>query len=129
MSYAQAPAPLHERIRVIDRDGKQILLVDLAHCKSRTVEEVMRKVPDAIASYELGSALVLTDLTGASFDGDAMMALKEAAVFDKPYIKKSAIVGWESLPRRAYGEIKAFARREWMAFRSRSEAISWLNED
>ena len=33
------------------------------------------------------------DFTGASFDEDALRAMKECAVFDKPYIKKATWVG------------------------------------
>ena len=39
------------------------------------------------------SVLVLTDFTGAAFDRDALRAMKETAVFDKPFVKKSALIG------------------------------------
>jgi hypothetical protein len=129
MIFGHKRAPVHERLRFLNRDGKQILFVDLCDCSARGVEEVVRKIPDLVATLPLGSALVLTDFTGASFDQDAVMALKEAAVFDKPYIKKSALVGTASLPRHVYDGMKNFARREWGVFQSRTEAFDWLTKD
>ncbi len=45
-----------------------------------------------------GSVLVLTDFTGAAFDRGALLAMKKTAVFDKPFVKKSALIGTEDLP-------------------------------
>jgi hypothetical protein len=53
-----------------------------------------------------GSVLILSDFTGASFGEEAVRAMKESAVFDKPYIKKSAWVGAESFPEEFRGQPK-----------------------
>jgi hypothetical protein len=45
-----------------------------------------------VTTQPRGSVLILSDFTGASFDEEAIRAMKESAVFDKPYIKKSAWV-------------------------------------
>lgn len=126
MTSGPKRAAVHERLRFLNRNGKQILFADLSNCSARTVEEVIRKIPDIVATLPLGSALVLGDFTGASFDEDAVMALKETAVFDKPYVKKSALVGTASLPKYVYDGMKSFARREWGVFHSRAEAFEWL---
>jgi hypothetical protein len=47
------------------------------------VEEIVRRVHDYVTIQPLGSVLALTDSTGASFDRDAIRAIKETAVFDK----------------------------------------------
>ena len=117
------------RVRFFDHEGKAILLVDLSKCGAREVEQLTRKVPDLVTSQKLGSVLILTDFAGASFDNHALMSIKETAVFDKPYIKKSALIGTESLPREFYDEMKSFSRRDWMIFRNRQEALTWLVED
>jgi hypothetical protein len=102
---------MHERIRFIDHLGKKILLVDLSNCPVNQVEEIVRKVPDYVTVQPLGSVLVLTDFTGAKFDRDAMRAIKETAVFDKPFVKRSALVGIEGMPASFYEELKSFPRR------------------
>ena len=51
--------------------------------------------------------------------------MKETAVFDKPYIKKSAWVGAENL--KAFSEkMRSFSRRDFPAFETREEGLTWL---
>ena len=120
---------MQERIRFIEHHGKKILSVDLSNCPVNQVEEIVRKVPDYITVQPLGSVLVLTDFTGATFDHDAMRAVKETAVFDKPFVKKSALVGIESLPDSFYEEVKSFSRRDMTVFKTRDAALAWLTTD
>ena len=117
---------LGDRLRFFEHEGNRILLVDLSNCTAREVEEITRRVPDYVTTQPLGSTLILTDFAGASFDKDALFAMKETAVFDKPYVKKSALVGTESLPRDFYESMKSFSRRELPIFGSREEALKWL---
>ena len=117
-----------DRIRFINHEGKQILFVDMSNCSAKEVEEIARRVPDHVTTQPRSSVLVLTDLAGASFDRDALLAMKETAVFDKPFIKKSALVGTERLPWEFYEEIRRFSRRELPIFRNRQEALRWLLE-
>ena len=120
---------MHERIRFIDYRGKKILLVDLSNCPVNQVEEVVRKVPDYITVQPLGSVMVLTDFTGATFDRDAIRAIKETAVFDKPFVRKSALVGIEGMPASFYEELKSFSRRDMTIFKTRDAALIWLTAD
>jgi len=75
-----------------------------------------------------GSVLILTGFTGASFGKDALRTMKETAVFDKPFVKKSALIGTETLPRRFYEATEIFSRRELPIFETREEALAWLVE-
>jgi hypothetical protein len=120
---------VQDRIRFIDHQGKEILLVDLSNCPANEVEEIARAVPDYTTVRPRGSVLVLTDFTGAAFDRDAVRAIKETAVFDKPFVKKSALVGTEDLPVSFYDELKTFSRRELLPFKTREEALDWLAGD
>jgi hypothetical protein len=117
------------RIQFITHQAKQILLVDLSNCSAGEVEKIVRTVPEVVTTRQRGSVLVLSDLTGSSFDEEAVRAMKEAAVFDKPYIKKSAWVGAESLPELFSESVKSFSRREFPAFKTREEALAWLVKD
>jgi hypothetical protein len=122
-------AIIGDRIRFFDHEGKRILMVDLSNCTAHQVEEITRRVPDYVTNQRLRSVLILTDFAGASFDKDALVAMKETAVFDKPYVNKSALIGTESLPRDFYENMKTFSRRELPIFSSREEALKWLVED
>ena len=120
---------MQNRIRFINHGGKKILMVDFSNCPADEVEEIARAVPDYVTVNPHGSVLVLTDFTGAAFDRDALRAMKETAVFDKPYVKKSALIGTESLPRDFYEDMTRFSRRELPIFKTREEALDWLATD
>jgi len=120
---------VQDRIRFINHGGKKILLVDFSNCPADEVEEIARAVPDYVTVNPYGSVLVLTDFTGATFDRDALLAMKETAVFDKPYVKKSALIGTEDLPASFYDELKNFSRRDLLIFKTREEALDWLAAD
>ena len=115
-----------DRIRFFSYKGKRILLVDMTNSKPREVEDIARKVPDYVTAESRGSVLILTDFTRASFDQDALRTMQQSAVFDKPFVKKSALIGAETLPRQFYDDIKSFSRRELPIFKNREEALEWL---
>jgi hypothetical protein len=120
---------MHERIRFIDHHGRRILLVDLSNCSADEVEEIVHRDPDYISVQPRGSVLVLTDFSGAAFDRDALRAMKETAVFDKPFVKKSALIGTEDLPASFYDELKNYSRRDLLIFTAREEALDRLATD
>lgn len=120
---------MYDRIRFINYGGKKILLVDFSGCAADEVEQIARAVPEYVTVNPPFSVLVLTDFTGAAFDRDALLAMKETAVFDKPFVKKSALIGTEDLPVSFYHELKSFSRRELLTFKTREEALAWLVAD
>jgi hypothetical protein len=120
---------LTDRIGFVTHHQKQILLVDLSNCSGAEVEKIVREVPELVTTRPRNSVLILTDFTGASFNEDALRALKEAAVFDKPYVRKSAWVGAEHLPEVFSKSMKSFSRREFPSFETREEALAWLVKD
>jgi hypothetical protein len=97
---------LTDRARFITHQGKQILLVDLSNCSTVEVEHIVRALPELVTTRPRGSTLILSDFTGASFDPEAIRAMKETAFFDKAYIKKSAWVGAENFPKVLSENIK-----------------------
>lgn len=76
-----------------------------------------------------GSVLILSDFRGASIDQEAIRVMKETAVFDKLYVKKSAWTGAESLPPGVSADLRNFSRREFPVFETREEALAWLAKD
>jgi hypothetical protein len=117
------------RIRWIAHKDRQIILVDFSHCSAAEVEKILREVPDVVTTRPRSSVLILSDFTGASFNDEAIRAMKEAAVFDKPYIKKTAWLGAEYIPPEFVDVLRSFSRREFPAFKSREEALAWLVTD
>ena len=48
---------------------------------------------------------------------------------DRPYVKRSAWVGTESLPHVFYEHFKSFSQRDLPVFKTREEAMEWLVQD
>ena len=118
-----------ERTRFITHGGKRILELDLARCLASEVEKVVRALPDLVTAEPLASVRMLADFTGASFDIEALRTIKEAAIFNKAYIMKTAWIGVESLPHSFQEDVSKFSRREFPVFKNRSEALDWLAKD
>jgi hypothetical protein len=120
---------LTDHIRFIAYQGKQILLIDLSNCASAEVETIFRAVPNIVTTRPRGSVLILSDFGGASIDQEAIRIMKETAVFDKPYVKKSAWTGVEDMPEGAFENLSGFSRREFSVFQTREKALAWLAND
>jgi hypothetical protein len=118
-----------DRIRSIYERGKEILLVDVSNCRPSEVDAVAQTIPSHVCMKARGSVLLLVDFSGASLDAEAIRTMKESAVFDKPYIKKSTWIGAEDFPPEFYAEITSYARRDMPIFNSRERALDWLLQD
>jgi hypothetical protein len=116
------------RIRFITHHGKQILFVDVSNCPPSEIATVARTVPDYVTIEPRSSVLLLVDFTGATFDPEAVRTMKESAVFDKPYIRKSAWIGGRRL-EDIHKQLKTFSRRDLPIFSSFEEAAKWLVMD
>ncbi len=120
---------MSDRIRFITHQGKQILLVDLSNCSAAEVAETVRELPEVVTTRPLRSVLIFSDFTGASFNAEAIRVMQETAVFDKPYVKRTAWVGAERFPQEFFKRLSDFSRREFPTFNSPEEALAWLVKD
>jgi hypothetical protein len=115
-----------DRVRFLTHQGKQILFIDLTNGSAEEVIERLTEVQRMVTAQPRESVLTLSDLTGAQFSRTAVTRMKEVAVFDKPYVKRAALVGAESLPKVFYDALKTFSQREFRRFKTREEAMDWL---
>lgn len=117
------------RVRFITHDRRKILALDLTNCDSAEVQEVMKTLPDSVSTQPRNSVLILADFTGAKLDEEALRSMQQAAVFNKPYVKKSAWLASANLPSGFLKKMENFSRREFPLFHTREAALSWLIED
>jgi len=118
-----------ERLRFIKHKGHAIFLVDFSHCEAKEILLLLDQVRADVARHTPGSLLTLADVTGAHFDKAVATRTKEVLVLDRPYVKRSAWVGAESLPHVYYENFKSFSHRDIPAFKTREEAMDWLVAD
>jgi len=120
---------LDDRLHFIKHKGQAIFVLDFSECSAKELILLLEMVRASVARHPQGSLLCLADLTGARFDKQAATKAKEVLVLDKPYVKKSAWVGTESLPHVYYENFKSFSQRDFPTFKTREEAMEWLVED
>ena len=118
-----------ERLRFIKHKGQAIFVVDFSHCGSREILLLIEQVRAIVVRHVHGSMLVLADFTGAEVDKKVATRLKEVLTLDRPYVKKSAWVGAESVPHVFQDNIKSFTQRDYPTFKTREEAMDWLVEE
>jgi len=118
-----------ERISFVTHKGKPIMVVDLSHCEAREILLLLDEAQRTVARHERGSLLTLGDMTGAHIDRAVATRMKEVLTLDRPFVKRSAWVGTESVPHVYYENIKTFSRRDFPAFKTREEAMEWLVEE
>jgi hypothetical protein len=118
-----------DRIAFITHHGKAVMLIDFSHCEPKEILLLLEEIQHTVARHEKGSLLTLVDLTGAHVDKVVATRMKEVLVRDRPYVKRSAWVGVESVPKVYYENIKTFSRRDFPPFKTREDAMDWLTED
>jgi hypothetical protein len=115
-----------ERLRFVRHKGQTIFLVDLSHCRAKEIMLLVEEVKAVVARHAPGSMLTLADFTGAEIDKKVATRMKEVLTLDRPYVKRSAWVGAESVPHVFHENIKSFSQREFPTFKTREEAMDWL---
>jgi hypothetical protein len=120
---------MKDRLKFIAHQGQQILSVDVSNCKAPQVEDILRKVPEIVTTLPLRSALIFVDFTGASLTAETLRVMKETAVFDKPFVKKSAWIGTEIIPSEFTSAMNNYSGRQFPVFGNREEALEWLVKD
>ena len=120
---------MEDRIQIVTHRGKAVMVIDFRDCTAQQVLAIATDAQAQIADQPRDSVLTLADFTGAQIDKGAATRIKEALAMDRPYVKRSAWVGTDSLPKVFYENFKSFSQREFPAFKTREEAMDWLVRD
>jgi hypothetical protein len=120
---------IEERLRFVKHKGHAIFLIDVTHCAKKEMMVLLELIRADIARHAPGSLLTLVDITDAEVDKDVATRIKEVLVLDRPYVKRSAWVGTETVPHIFYEHFKNFSQRELPTFKTREEAMEWLVTD
>ena len=115
-----------QRLHFVKHKGRSIFVIDFRNCTSKEMMVLLEQVRATITRQKPGSVLAMSDLSGAQFDKAVATRIKEVLVLDRPYVKRSAWVGAETLPHIYYEHFKSFSQREIPLFKTREEAMDWL---
>jgi hypothetical protein len=117
---------MDDRIHFIEHKGKQILLLDFSHANAHEMQLLLEHVRITVAQHARQSVVTLGDFTGATVDHAVATKLKEVLTLDRPFVKKTAWVGTESVPHAFMENFETFSQREIITFKTREEAMDWL---
>lgn len=109
----------------VHRD-KQILIADFSHSKPEEQLVAFPEIQQEISARPPKSVLLLTDVTGAVYNGESARGIKEWASKNTPFIKASAVVGATGFLATILAGIRLFTGRDIRAFGTREEAMEWL---
>ena len=74
----------------------------------------------------LGEMLLLTDVSGSTFNQEVIEAMKALAEHHKPWVLASALVGLTPLMRIVYRAVVARTRRDIRVCDTRGDAVAYL---
>jgi hypothetical protein len=117
---------LDDRLHFVKHKGQTILVLDFSRCSAKEALLLLEMIRATVARQAPGSVLILADFAGAQIDKQVATRAKEVLVLDRPYVKRSAWVGTESLPHIFYEHFKSFSQRDLPTFKTREEAMDWL---
>ena len=117
---------MDDRIHFVEHRGKQILLLDFSHANSNEMQLLLEYVRATVAKHPHESLVTLADFTSATVDHAVATKVKEVMALDRPFVKKTAWVGAESIPHAFMENFHNFSQREIVTFKTREEAMDWL---
>ena len=117
---------MSDRIRHVKHHGKPIMDVDFTNCSAEEMLTVLDELQRQIAKHAPNTVLAIADYSGAEVNKAVATRIKEVLVLDKPFVKRAAWIGAESVPKVYYENFKTFSRRDIPTFTSREEALDWL---
>jgi hypothetical protein len=120
---------MDDRIRFVEHKSKKILVLDFSHANAVEMQLVLEQVRATVARHAHESMVTLADFTGATVDHAVATKIKEVLTLDRPFVKKTAWVGAESIPHAFMENFHNFSQREITTFKTREEAMDWLAGD
>lgn len=116
-----------ERVQFIRHGAVSILKVDLSHPTNMDESlATIRKAKTIVSTHPPKSLLILTDVTGTTFNTKAVGEMKNYTKFNTPFVKASAVVGLSGLQRIIYDAIIKVIGRAVVCFDTESQALDWL---
>ncbi|MDP9268413.1 MAG: hypothetical protein M3P27_08840 [Acidobacteriota bacterium] len=119
-----------ERVRFITHKGKQVLLLDYHGLTDEAemlamVEERMRLV----TAQPKGSVLTVADVGGSQMNKDVLIKIKEANVYDLPFVRRAALVGLDAKQKQQLEAVETFSHHHHQLFATLAEALDWIVEE
>jgi hypothetical protein len=119
-----------DRVRFITHKGKKVLLVDYTDLSDEA--ELLKMIEQReflVDSQPKNSVLMIINVSGAKFTKEVLTRVKEANVYDLPYVRRAALVGVEDRQKAAVEAVRMFAKTHRETFATLAEALDWIVAD
>jgi hypothetical protein len=120
---------MDDRVHFVEHKSQRILLLDFSHADAPQMQLLLEYARITVAQHGHESLVTLADFTGATVDHAVATRIKEVLTLDRPFVKKTAWVGAESIPHAFMENFHNFSQREIVTFKTREEAMDWLVKD
>lgn len=113
----------------INHNGKGILFANYESLEGPDFAGAIRENEDAIVAMGRqgrSDLLILTDITNALIDQQAIEAFKSVTENMRPYTLKSAVVGISGVRKFALDIVNRFSKLETKSFNDLDQAKDWL---
>jgi hypothetical protein len=119
---------MDERIEEFTQDGKNFIYFDLSEFKTNDeYKKFIETAKERMPKYAESSLYTITNIKGVSFDTETKRIIAEWMAFNRPYVKRGAVIGFDGIKRIVVSAIFKLSGRTNMAFVSDKEhAIEWL---
>jgi len=118
--------PMGAVTRFVDHAGHRIFEV---HFENLTAEQAIAAMDEAktvIAACPPASLLALTYVSGARFDPKVSQALRDFTAHNRPFVRRSAVVGLSGIQKALLSGIRIGTGRDIRGFDDPEEARAWL---
>ena len=118
---------MNPRVRLIENG---VFLQDFSHFKdSETAHDAFRQARTLMELQPRnGSVLVLTDVTGSTFNQAVIDEIRQLAVHHKPWVKASALFGLTAIMRVICRALLTLTGRDIKVFETRDQAMEYLGK-
>ncbi|PZR14926.1 MAG: hypothetical protein DI536_09075 [Archangium gephyra] len=96
---------------IIEVDGVQILHLDFVGITIEQAPALLEACGALVRSQPLDSAFTLSDFTGAHFDSNITVQLREYTKANRPHVHFGAVVGITGIKRAVYRAMLLFSGR------------------
>jgi len=118
---------MNSRIQYLTVNTKTILYVDYSELKNpEEIINILDQTAKEIRNKPAESVLILSNFTNISFNKELTAAMKEFVAKNKPYIKKSAVIGIDGLIAIVFKSLVTLTGRKINDFKTKEEALKFL---
>ena len=119
-----------QRVRFINHKDRRVLLIDYSNLTDESeLIEMIEQREFVVDSQPRNSVLMVINVTGAKFSKEVLTRAKEANVYDRPYVLRSAMVGVAEQQKPALAAVSMFAKKQWEMFDTLDQALDWIVQD